>query len=223
MKIRKLLNLLRNSKNLFRNLWNEGPRPSFIINEGILEREGGTGEKKDKRIEKRPVDVYEEIISEKPKINLNNLDGQIKMVKERVKVLKQHLRHTNLDHEEAAIVFLKARKKYMKYKDDFKWAITNKDLIDKLCKKYKVRMVGINLYYRNIPKEGVDEIKKFGTALLNINNSDPQFKLIIDDNGKETKKDPILLAQSPFGNWFYILGAWDREVEIVDALIYHRK
>ena len=223
MKLRKLLNLLRNSKNLFRDMWNRGPSRTIVLNESFGEFEASKIGKKDKRIEKRPVDIYEEIISEKPKINLKNLDGQIKIVKDRMKVLSQHLRGTSLDQEEAAIVFLKARKKYMKYKDDFKWAITNKDLIDKLCDKYKVRMVGISMYYRNIPKEGVDEIEKFGLALSKINSRDPQFKLIIDEKGKETRKDPILLAQSPFGNWFYILGAWDKEVEIVDDLIYKRK
>jgi len=223
MNFRKLLNLLRNSKNLFRHMWSEGPRTPIILSDNVWEVEGSTSKEKDKRIEKRPIDVYEQIISEEPKINLNNLDGQIKIVKERVKVLKQHLRNTNFDHEEMAIGFLKARKKYLKYKDDFKWAITNKDKIDKLCSKYKVKMVGIRDYYRNIPKEGVDEIKKFGEALQNVNNKDPQFKLIIDYGGKETRKDPILLAQSPFGNWFYILGAWDKEVEIVDDLIYKRK
>jgi len=40
---------------------------------------------------------------------------------------------------------------------------------------------------------------------------------------RERKKDPILLASSPFGKWFYILGAWDKEVEIVDDLVYHNK
>ncbi len=204
-------------------MWNEGPQRTVTINEIPWEYTGNTEKDKDKRIKKKPVDIYEQIISEEPKINLDNLDGQIKLVKERIKVLKQHLRNTNLDHEEIAIGFLKARKKYLKYKDDFKWAITNKDMIDKLCKKYKVRMVSIGNYYRNIPKEGVEEIKKFGVALQNISNKDPEFKLIIDDGGKETRKDPILLALSPFGNWYYILGAWDKEVEIVDDLIYKGK
>jgi len=217
MKIRKLLNLLRNSKNLFRNLWNENAQRPIIIENSAWEIKK---KDKDKRIEKRPVDIYEQIISEEPKINLNNLDGQIKLVEERIKVLKQHLRNINLGHEETAISFLKARKKYLKYKDEFKWEITNKDLIDKLCEKYKVKMVSIENFYRNIPKEGVDEIKKFGEALENVSNNDPLFKLIIDDKGKETKKDPILLAQSPFGNWFYILGAWDKEIAVVDKLIY---
>ena len=224
MKFRKILNMLRNSKNLFKNMWNEGPARNITFSDNIT-WEGSTGSKseEDKRIVKKPVEIFEQIIGEEPKINLENLDGQIKLVKERMKVLEQHTRGVDLKHEKIAIDYLKARKKYEKYKDLFKWAITNKDMIDKLCKKYKVKKVDFNLYYRNIPKEGVDEIKKFGEALQNVSNNDPTFELIIDDGGKEQKKDPILLATSPFGNWYYILGAWDKEVEIVDKLIYGGK
>ena len=224
MRFRKILNLLRNSKNLFRNMWNEGETRYTISN--TVEWESLTNNRSksdDNRIVKKPVEIYEQIISEEHKINLNNLDGQIKLVKERMKVLTQHTRHVDLNHEKIAIGYLKARKKYLKYKNEFKWAITNKDMIDKLCKKYKVKKVSFGNYYRNIPKEGVDEIKRFGEAFQNVSNNDPVFELIIDDGGKEEKKDPILLATSPFGNWYYILGAWDKEVEIVDKLIYGGK
>lgn len=224
MKFRKILNLLRNSKNLFKNMWNEGPARNVTFTDSTWNwEESGSSKKEDKRIVKKPVEIFEQIISEEPKINLENLDGQIKLVKERMKVLEQHTRGVDLKHEKIAIDYLKSRKKYEKYKDLFKWSITNKDMIDKLCKKYKVKKVSFNNFYRNIPKEGVDEIKKFGEAFQNVSNNDPLFELIIDEGGKETKKDPILLATSPFGNWYYILGAWDKEVEIVDDLIYKGK
>ncbi|MFW9872103.1 MAG: hypothetical protein ACFFG0_03300 [Candidatus Thorarchaeota archaeon] len=226
MKFRKILNLLRNSKNLFKNMWNENSYGHISIDDTNLwrfEGESSNSKKEDKRIVKKPVEIFEEIISEKPIINLNNLDEQIKLVKERMQVLQQHTRGINLNDEKMAINYLQARKKFEKYKHLFKWEITNREMIDKLCKKYKVMMVSFQNYYKNIPKEGVDEIKKFGEAFENVSNNDPVFKLIVDDGGKETKKDPILLAASPFGNWFYILGAWDKEVEIVDKLIYSGK
>lgn len=215
--------MLRNSKNLFKSMWNENPVRTYTLNESFRSFGSSDREKKDNREEKKPVDIYGQIISEEPKINLNNLDGQIKLVKERMKVLEQHMRNTNLDHEKTALGFLKARKKYAKYQELFKWAITNQDMISELCKKYKVKLVEITSYYRNIPREGVDEIKKFGEANRCVTDIDPFFKLIIDDGGVEEKKDPILLARSPFGNWWYILGAWDKEVEIVDDLIYKIK
>lgn len=225
MNFRKLLNLLGNSKQLFKNLWNESPQGTIrIVNSNFDVVEWNQKDKKDdKRIKKKPVEIFEEIISETPKINLKDLDKQIKLIKERMKILREHMRGINFNQENQALGYLIARKKYERYKDRFKWAITNSDLINKLCKKYKVRKTGISSYYRNIPKEGIDEIKKFGEAFKQVSRQDPLFELIIDDGGKETKKDPILLAASPFGNWYYILGAWDKEVEIVDDLIYKRR
>ena len=124
----------------------------------------------------------------------------------------------SLGQEHTSISFLKARRKDEKHKDKVKWAITNQEMIDKLCKRYKVQMVCLGDYYRLVPKEGVDEIEKFAEAMSNVSRTEPLFKLIISD--EEQPKDPILLAQSPFGNWWYVLGAWDKEVEIVDDLIY---
>ena len=212
---------MRTSKNLFRSMWNDNPTRVYELTEHSGTNFGSSNSKeKDKRIDKKPVEIFEKIISEEPKIDLSDLDGQIKIVKERMNALTQHVRGADLQHEKIALGFLLARKKYEKNVTKFQWAITNQDMIDELCKKYKVKTVGIDLYYRNIPTEGVDEIKKFGEALAYVSHNDPIFKLIIDDGGKEEKKDPILLAQSPFGNWYYILGAWDKEVEIVDKLIY---
>ena len=225
MKFRKLLNLLGNSKNLFKNLWNESSQGTIrITNSNFDFTEWNKKDKKeDKRIKKKPVEIFEEIISEKPQINLKDLPKQIKLIKERMKTLRDHMRGIDFKQEEQALGYLIARKKYEKHKDKFKWAITNGDLIKKLCKKYKIKKTSVSLYYRNIPKEGVDEIKKFGEAFKQVSRQDPLFELIIDDGGKETRKDPILLAASPFGNWYYVLGAWDKEVEIVDDLIYKRK
>lgn len=226
MKLNKILNLLRNSKQLFKSMWNEGVPAIRIVNESHWRniigesKDNGRGGK-DKRITKKPVDIYEEIISEVPKINLKDLDRQIKLVKERKDELSKHMRHQDFNHENMALMFLDARKKYLKHKDKFKWPVTNKDLIDKLCKKYKVKMEGLHNYYRLVPKEGVEEIKKFGDALGYVSKADAIFMLIISD--EERPKDPILLAQSPFGSWYYILGAWDKEVEIVDKLIYEGK
>ena len=36
-------------------------------------------------------------------------------------------------------------------------------------------------------------------------------------------RDPILLAKSPFGQYYYILCAWDKEVEYVSDLLSEEK
>jgi len=87
--------------------------------------------------------------------------------------------------------------------------------------------VSFRQYYSTIPKEAIDELEKFVHAYSKVSKLKPVLKLIIDDTPKSPergkKKDPILLAGSPFGKWFYILGAWDKEVEIVDDLVYNNK
>jgi hypothetical protein len=71
--------------------------------------------------------------------------------------------------------------------------------------------------------EGIEELEKYAKTYAKVRDDEPCVGLIIDDGGKEQKKDPILIAGSPFGNWFYILGAWDKEVEYIDDLVYHGK
>lgn len=177
---------------------------------------------KDERLNRKPAEIFQEIISEVPKMNLINLDKQIKLVKRRKDFFEYEFNFNSID-EKLALSYLRARKKYLKYAQLFRWSITTQEKINKLCKKYKVRMVSFEGYYKNIPMEAIDELEHYIRAHKKVTRAKPLFHLIIDDGGKEDKKDPILLVSSPFGCWFYILGAWDKEVEIVDDLVYKGK
>jgi len=71
MKLRKLLNLLRNSKQLFRSMWNDNSQQTIeLVDHGSWDYNSSSKKEKDKRIVKKPVEIFEQIISEKPKINL---------------------------------------------------------------------------------------------------------------------------------------------------------
>ncbi|MCK4307288.1 hypothetical protein KAW50_03560 [candidate division WOR-3 bacterium] len=183
---------------------------------------GKRKKKKDSRIEKRPVEIFKEILSKEPKVDLRNLDSQIEIVKKRKKFLEEEL-ELPADDEEEALKFLLARKKYLKHQGKFRWSTTTFPKIEALCKKYKVKLVNFDSYYKTVPMEAFDELEKFISAYDKVRNDKPVIKLIIDSGGKETRKDPILLVGSPFGKWFFVLGAWDKEVEIVDDLIYKGK
>lgn len=182
----------------------------------------------DERIEKKPVEVFQEIMGETPKMDVTNIDAQIKLVKRRQEMFKE-LGTPSYDEDEA-LIFLKARKAGIKQKTNFHWAPTTLSLCNDLVKKYKLAFVDFNSYAKNIPMEAIDELEAFLKEYAKVSDSKPVLKLIIDDApaapdkpSRERKKDPILLASSPFGKYFYILGAWDKEVEIVDGLIYHGK
>ena len=175
----------------------------------------------DKREEKRPVDIVHEIIAEEPKMNLTNLKAQIRLVEKRKKILEET--HANTGDETLALTFLEARKKFLKYHSLFQWQVTTREKIQQLCAKYKVQQVVFASFSRNVPMEAIEELEKYLEAYAKVTDRGPSLTLIIDAGGKETKKDPILLAGSPFGTWYYILGAWDKEVEIVDDLVYKGK
>ena len=185
-------------------------------------------QKMDERIAKKPVDVYREIIPESPAMNLVNLDGQIKLVERRMKMFTEL--GTNSSDEYEALGFLRARKAGLKIKTNFHWAVTTLPMIEQLIKKYKLSMVDFGSYAKNVPMEAVDELENFLAEYTKVRDDKPVLRLIIDDapapgqkSSLERKKDPILLASSPFGRFYYILGAWDKEVQVVDDLVYHGK
>ena len=65
MNIKRLLRKFKRSRYLFRSLWMDEPTEVRISSWGSSSKE------KDKRLTKKPIDIFEEIISEEPKINLN--------------------------------------------------------------------------------------------------------------------------------------------------------
>jgi len=218
-----LAKLRKKSKPYYRTGWDLNNQATSLLWTGELSSSDEAQEKKeDLRIEKKPVEVFKEIFTEEPKLDLVSLDKKIEMVEKRISVLRDFV-GGNISDDMEALGFLKARKKLLKTKIEFRWATTNLKSIQDLVGKYKLRMVDFASYAKNVPMEAVDELEKFMAQYEKVRDDQPVLKLIIDEGGKEAKKDPILLASSPFGKWFYILGAWDKEVEIVDDLIYNGK
>jgi len=240
-KIRNLIRKLRKkAKPLFRSGWGLADNSSnnLRINVGSTEQwgtfqdnsivisgettvGGGGTAVADKRVLKKPVEVVKELVSETPKMDLVDIGRQIKTVQRRIKILQEQ--DINPVDELEALTYLKARKSFKRYGKMFNWAVTNQELVDKLCKDYKVQLVSFNTFYKTVPNEALDELEKFNDAWEYVSEEKPDLKLITDQGGPEDVKDPILLAKSPFGRWYYILGAWDKEVEIVDDLIYKGK
>lgn len=224
-KLKKLIRSLhKNAKTMYRSGWEEGSTAPVTSMESWSGDENVLINKTrpiDEREEKKPIEVVSSILTDEPKMNLDTLGMQIKTVEKRLRMLKAL--NVSRQDETEALAFLKARKKYKKCKDKFKWAITTFAKIDELKKKYKVKLASIEGYYKNLPNEALEEFEKFISAYEEVRDDRPVAKLIVDDGGPETKKDPILLVSSPFGKWFYVLGAWDKEIEYVDDLIYNGK
>lgn len=176
----------------------------------------------DEREVKKPVEVVDSIMIDQPEMDLANLDEKIKVVKRRIKVLNEQ--SVNLGDEREALNYLQNRKLYIKNQNLFRWKVTTDAKIQELLGRYKLMLVPFQSYSKNVPNEALDEIEAFTKAFEEIiDEGHPCLSLICDQGGPEHKKDPILLAKSPFGKWYYVLGAWDKEVEYVDDLIYNGK
>lgn len=186
------------------------------------------GEKRvDAREDRKPVEIWELLKNQtEPVIDCADLDSKIKVIKNRIKVLSDHVGQTDLNSEYAVIGYLEARKKYDKYKELFAYPTTNEETINDLCAAYKVKVVPVAQYSGTMPQEAIDELANYKMSCLKIRKDKPVVRLLVPDNDPKTekrKRDPILLVSSPFGHWDYILGAWDKEVMIVDELIYMGK
>lgn len=182
-----------------------------------------------KKIKKdaKPVEVWEILKNnDEPIVDCTDLDNKIKVIEDRIRVLSEYTGNRDIEQEKQCISYLEARKKYNKYKDNFAYPTTNMEMMNLLCDEYTLKIATVNQYSGTMPKEAIDELDKYTKSFKKITKGLPAVRLIVpekDFKTEEKKRDPILLAESPFGNWFYILGAWDKEVLIVDELIYDGK
>ena len=209
---RFLKKLRKKSKRLYRTGWdNQGE--IHVESIGTLGSFGSSS--KDKRKEVKPKAVMKELLGEKAKIDLTNLDQKIKVIKKRAEFMEDEI-EIGASDERKVLSWLNARKKYPRNATLFCWKTTTQTKIDTLLSKYQLALGSISFYKRCIPEEAIDEMEKFTKACRKVTNTHPEIKIIADKD--ETKKDPIVLGVSPFGNFFYVLGAWDKEVEIMDEL-----
>lgn len=190
--------------------------------------------KVDERKEVEPKAVFEEVKREGLEPDFTNLDTKIKAVEGRISILKEHLSDDHLRDEHKALFFLKNRRKYLdtRKKTPLDWAMTNREAVDDLCKRYKLQTVPLKQYYTLVPNEGLKEMARFTKAYKAITGDLPIFELVIKDAEKKPEeaaarkkkdRDPILLANSPLGDFMFVIGAWDEEVEFVDEIIYQGK
>lgn len=100
------------------------------------------------------------------------------------------------------------------------YPITTLTKIQDLSEEYKLVFKNLNGVTRDIPLNAVKAIEKFCKPLekARITYTKNNFFLIAPEDWWQKKRDPILLAKSPFGNYYYILYAWDKEVDIVEEL-----
>jgi len=172
------------------------------------------------KITVKPIDVLKELERMPTKYSLEGLDEKITMMKDKISMIGQN---NTRNEAEVLLELLKNRKKYYKKADDGKifWEYfaqfdtTHDGLIKKLLDKYELVMESADIFIPELPAAASETMSEFAKKFQELTERKPRFFVIATrDSFKKNyeKRDPILLVQSPFGFYYYILGAWDKEM-----------
>lgn len=174
---------------------------------------------KDERIAKKPVEVRQELESPNTPISLENIDEKIQSLKDKTRFTNQHYSRQELL---SLIERLENRKKYAEHEEFYRqFPYTTDEKVDALVSKYKLVVKSSDLFVPEFPKEAIDVMKQYTERTLQLCDKEPVFYVIAEAQDFEKKyerRDPILLAQSPFGFFYQILGAWDKEMILLSEL-----
>jgi len=159
------------------------------------------------------------------KTDAKYVDEQIIEFKEKLRLIKQTKSDYRRGVQEVASILLRMenRKKYKQYKEFFEeFPYTTTAKIAELIKnETHLKMDEVAQFMADMPKEATKVMKDYTDTTMKLCNKKPIFYIIANKKDFEkTKKrrDPILLAQSPFGHLWQICGAWDEEMLLVDEL-----
>lgn len=173
----------------------------------------------DKRKVAKPVDVVCELETVPTPFTLEGLDDKIALFKDKKAISVQRYAKDQI------VGFLKRLENRKQYKENIEFFSsfpnTTDEKIDKLLKNYKLEMNESELFIPTFPKEAVDVMKKYTQVSEKLFKEKPVFYVIAEEKDfskKRGKLDPILLVQSPFGFYWQILGAWDKEMLLLSEL-----
>jgi hypothetical protein len=136
---------------------------------------------------------------------------------------EEHDMRNGVQEVASVLMRFENRKKYTEHKaffEEFPYTTTTK--IDELVKAHSyLKIDQVAEFIADMPKEATDVMKNYNKITDKICGKQAVFYIIADkDDFKKTEKrrDPILLAQSPFGHFWQILGAWDKEMMFIEEL-----
>jgi len=172
-----------------------------------------------KKIAVKPKDVLDELETIPTPWTLSNLEVNIEVLKYKADLITQSYSRIEVV---ALIERLENRKKWHKFKNFFsEFQNTTDEKIDVLLEKYDLVMRTSDLFVPEFPDDAIEVMKKYTDNMQKLCKKKPVFYVIAEpDKFKKVyeKRDPILLVQSPFGFYWQILGAWDKEMILLSEL-----
>lgn len=118
---------------------------------------------------------------------------------------------------ESIIERLNNRKRLKEFTDILEeYPHSSSELINELLEKHNhLSFVKPHSFIPDLPIDAIEAMNRYNAMCRKLCNKDSVFYLIVNKKDTETRnarRDPILLAQSPFGFFWQILGAWDEEI-----------
>ena len=101
------------------------------------------------------------------------------------------------------------------------WDTTNEKNIRDLVGKYNLSFESADIFIPDFPDEAVHMMTIYTDAVECLCGKKPRYYVIAekkDFQSKYDRRDPIILAQSPFGFYYHIIGAWDKEMVLLSEL-----
>jgi hypothetical protein len=192
-----------------------------FITAGSEEFDGAESQepKTKQKIAIKPIDVLEELETIPTPWNLSNLDDKIDILKYKSELITQKYSKREID---ALIERLENRKKWDKFKKFFDgFQNTTDEKIEIILDKYDIVMKTSDLFIPEFPDIAITRMKDYSNQMIKLCKKKPVFYVIAEpDKFRKAyeKRDPILLVQSPFGFYWQILGAWDKEMILLSEL-----
>lgn len=167
-----------------------------------------------------PVQALEELERVPKNWDLFNIDEKIEMLKKKSQLIVQHYTKREIF---GLIERLENRKKYTSEKAFFeRFDNTTDEKIEALLQKYRnLKMNTSDIFVPEFPDEAINIMSEYTEKCMNLFGKKPIFYIIADEKDfvkSVNQRDPILLVQSPFGFYWQILGAWDKEMLLLSEL-----
>lgn len=220
--------------------------PLSFTDWAIVEMPGGgavaapkAGSKTAKSQEKKPAPAQRKELTPKEVFQLKTLnddafvlktgdeyvDEQISVFKDKLGMIKEAEYDMDRGTVEIASMLMRMenRKKYKEFGafyEQYPYTTTAKML--ELVKAHDYLKLGqVEQFLADMPKEAMETMKGYTAHTKAMCGKEPVYYIIAnkkDFQKSEKRRDPILLAQSPFGHVWQILGAWDEEMLFLDEL-----
>ncbi len=153
------------------------------------------------------------------------VDQQISDFKDKLKMIsdEEYDMRNGVKEIDSIKMRMENRKKYPEFKEFFEgFAYTTTTKINKVLKDQSHLQMGqIAQFLADMPGEAVKAMKDYSAKTKKLCDKDAVYYIIADKKDfkkSDTRRDPILLAQSPFGHFWQIIGAWDEEMLFLEQL-----